>query len=132
MKLIITDIEDFGVPVEGDYELISPKGEIRGCMGCFGCWTRTPGECVIKDGYERVGAKIGHADELVLVSRCCFGSVSPFVKTCLDRAISYVHPDFRIVGGEMHHRQRYQNRPAISGVCAALARNALVASFSAS
>lgn len=114
MKLVITDIEGFDIPVEGEYELVSPKGEIHGCVGCFGCWTRTPGECVIKDGYERVGSMIGHADELILVSRCCFGSVSPFVKTCQDRGLSFIHPDFRIVGGEMHHKQRYQNRLTMS------------------
>jgi len=23
------------------------------CMGCFGCWVQTPGECVIKDYVQR-------------------------------------------------------------------------------
>lgn len=109
MKLIITDIEDFHIKVEGKYQLISPKGNIRPCVGCFGCWVKTPGKCVICDGYENTGIAMGSCTELILVSRCCYGSVSPFVKNLQDRAISYIHPDFVIRRGEMHHKRRYKN-----------------------
>ena len=27
----------------------------RYCIGCFGCWLKTPGTCVIKDGFENMG-----------------------------------------------------------------------------
>lgn len=114
MKLIITDIEDFHVSVQGEYEVINPKGNIHNCIGCFGCWVKTPGRCVIHDGYEGTGSDMGKCTELILVSRCCYGSVSPFVKTVQDRAISYIHADFVIRKGEMHHKRRYQNRIALS------------------
>lgn len=114
MKLIITDIEDFHVPVQGEYKVIQPQGNIHHCTGCFGCWVKTPGRCVIHDGYEGTGSSMGKCTELILVSRCCYGSVSPFVKTVQDRAISYIHADFVIRNGEMHHKQRYQNRITLS------------------
>lgn len=114
MKLIITDIEDFHVHVQGEYKVIKPKGNIHNCIGCFGCWVKTPGRCVIHDGYEGTGSDMGKCAELILVSRCCYGSVSPFVKTVQDRAISYIHADFVIRKGEMHHKQRYQNRITLS------------------
>ena len=38
-----------------------------------------------------------------------YGCTSPFVKTVQDRAISYIHPDFLLRKGEMHHKRRYQN-----------------------
>lgn len=114
MKLIITDIEHFKAPADGDYKIISPHGTIHHCTGCFGCWVKTPGMCVIHDGYERTGIDMGKCTELILISQCCYGSVSPFVKTVLDRAISYVHPDFVLRKGEMHHKRRYQNVITIS------------------
>ena len=109
MKLIITDIKDFNVPVEGEHKIISPQRDIHHCSGGFGCCVRTPGKCVIHDGYESTGSDLGKCTELILVSRCCYGSVSPFVKTVQDRAISYIHPDFVIRKGEMRHKRRYRN-----------------------
>lgn len=114
MKLIITDIEHFKIPVDEDYKVIMPHGTIHHCVGCFGCWVKTPGKCVIHDGYECTGIDMGKCTELILVSQCCYGSVSPFVKTVQDRAISYIHPDFVLRKGEMHHKRRYQNAITIS------------------
>lgn len=114
MKLIITDMKNFNIPVEGDYTIIRPQGNIHHCIGCFGCWVKTPGKCVIRDGYESTGSDMGKCTELIFISQCCYGSVSPFVKTVQDRAISYIHPDFVLRKGEMHHKRRYQNVITIS------------------
>ena len=114
MKLIITDLEKFNIPVEGEYKVINPKGNIKHCIGCFGCWIKTPGKCVIHDGYENTGMDMGKCTELILISKCFYGSVSPFVKTVQDRAISYIHPDFVIRKGEMHHKRRYKNVISLS------------------
>lgn len=109
MKLIITDIEDFDIPIAGEHKIIKPEGDIHHCIGCFGCWIKTPGKCVIHDGYEGTGIDMGKCTELILISQCCYGSVSPFVKKVQDRAISYIHPDFVLRKGEMHHKRRYKN-----------------------
>lgn len=114
MKLIITDLENFNIPIEGEYKIISPKGSIHHCIGCFGCWVKTPGKCVIHDGYENTGIDMGKCSELILVSKCYYGSLSPFVKMVQDRAISYIHPDFVIRKREMHHKRRYQNVISLS------------------
>ena len=45
-----------------DWEVISETEDIKPCAGCFGCWTKNPGICVIKDGYEKIEALIHKAD----------------------------------------------------------------------
>lgn len=109
MKLIITDIKNPKFKTEGEYKIISPESEIKPCIGCFSCWTKTPGKCVIRDGYERTGIDMSKCNELIIVSECRYGSVSSFVKAVQDRAISYIHPCFVIKKGEMHHKRRYDN-----------------------
>lgn len=114
MKLIITDIEDFSVPVQGPHQVIRANESIRRCTGCFGCWVKTPGQCLIHDGFHLTGRDLSKCTQLILVSRCVYGSVSPPVKAVLDRSISYLHPDFVIRQGKMHHKRRYPNQITIS------------------
>jgi multimeric flavodoxin WrbA len=114
MKLIITDIKDMQSKQNAELRVITDNGNIRQCIGCFGCWIKTPGRCIIKDGYEATGEQISKCSELIFISRCTYGGYSPFVKNVLDRAISYVSPHFVIRNGEMHHKRRYDNRMSLS------------------
>lgn len=89
--------------------VISDDGSIRPCAGCFGCWVKTPGACVIRDRYGDMGKLLAGCETLFIVSRCVYGGFSPFVKNVLDRSIPYLHPYFVIRNGEMHHRMRHGN-----------------------
>ncbi len=116
MKLVIHDLnQEAWSRIGKDYEpcaAVSDDGTIRPCIGCFGCWNRDPGRCVVKDGYENMGSLIHHADEVVIISRYTYGGVSGFVKNVFDRCLGYVLPQFEITGGESHHRKRYdENKP---------------------
>ncbi|MNI60604.1 hypothetical protein D3C73_1158310 [compost metagenome] len=119
MKMIIHDLtpEDVADWTEGDRSgitLISDNGTIRGCTGCFGCWTRTPGICVIKDDYQHLGELLARTDELQIVSRMMYGSYSPFIVNVLNRSISYMLPYFVTKHGETHHRRRYPNKISLA------------------
>ena len=111
MNLLIHDLDEKEwAEMAQDYrgwEVIAPSKEIKPCVGCFGCWLKTPGECVIKDGYNRMGALIHQADELVVMSKYTYGGFSSFVKNVFDRSIGWVLPYFTIVDNEMHHKKRY-------------------------
>lgn len=114
MKLIVHDLSQDAAEelFKGmtDTRIISDDGTIRPCMGCFRCWVKTPGQCTIRDAYGDMGQLLSRCDELLIFSRCTYGSYSPFIKSVLDRSISYIHPDFVKRNGEMHHRRRYPNR----------------------
>ena len=88
----------------------------RYCIGCFGCWLKTPGKCIIKDGFEDMGQRLSQVNEFILISKATFGSYSSAVKNVLDRSISYVLPFFEIRNGEMHHGERYHNALTISAL----------------
>ena len=34
--------------------MILRNEKIGACLGCFGCWLKTPGECVIKDAGSKL------------------------------------------------------------------------------
>ncbi len=111
MKLIIHDLkEDALLQLLDEHEdaiILSENAPIQHCIGCFGCWVKTPAYCVIRDHYEDMGPRIASCNEIILISACTYGGYSPFVKNVLDRSIGYIHPDFTIRKGEMHHKSRY-------------------------
>ncbi len=88
---------------------ISDNGTIRHCIGCFGCWIKTPGTCVLRDGYDNMGELLSKSEKVIVISRCFYGCYSPFVKNVLDRSISWLLPFFRIRNKETHHKRRYSN-----------------------
>lgn len=89
------------------WDIVTDDGSIRPCVGCFSCWNRDPGRCAIRDGYDNMGARIHHADEVVVISRYTYGGFSGFVKNVFDRCLGYVLPQFEVAGGETHHQKRY-------------------------
>ncbi len=114
MKLIITDLENTNFNISGEYKIIRPDENIKRCIGCFGCWVKTPGKCVLPGDLQNMGIYMSRSDEIILISKCVYGSVSPFVKAVQDRGISYVTGDFVDVDGEMHHKARYNKTLAYS------------------
>lgn len=118
MNLVIHDLtEEEWSKVASKYEgwkVISDNQTIKPCIGCFGCWVKSPGECVIKDGYDQMGALIHHADEVVVISRYTYGGLSSFVKNVFDRSIAWVSPYFEVYEGEMHHKKRYPEEKPMS------------------
>ena len=113
MNVIIHDLTDLQFQqifpqVTGDTQIISDKGHIKNCIGCFGCWIKTPGQCVLKDGYENMGSILSQADTVTIISKCYYGGYSPFVKNVLDRSISFLLPFFKMIDHETHHTPRYK------------------------
>ena len=108
MKLILSDRP---LPPDlsdrDDLKCIDLSGlKIANCVGCFGCWTKTPGKCVIRDDAVQVYPWIAQSDTVLYVSQVKYGSYGAVMKTMLERAIPVQQAFIRILDGETHHIQR--------------------------
>lgn len=108
-RLIIYDIPNEILSTKKDDILFSANPIVKPCMGCFGCWIKTPGRCVINDRCSDIPLFISKCDEMILISPIIFGCYSESIKAVIDRSIPYILPYLRIVGGEMHHKMRYKH-----------------------
>jgi len=90
--------------------------EIAPCLGCFGCWVKTPGVCVIDDAGRDVARRMIRSDLLVFLTPLTFGGYSSELKKAIDRSIPNILPYFRLVRGEVHHVRRYPRAPRLLGL----------------
>ncbi len=107
MKLILSD-KYLDITLNNDdikiIDLSSLK--IHNCTGCYGCWTKTPGKCVIRDDATKVYPYIAKSDRVIYVSRIKYGGYDTVMKTMLERAIPIQTAFIRLHKGETHHIQR--------------------------
>jgi multimeric flavodoxin WrbA len=114
MKMIIHDLDPqefaaLGLAQPPDTVVISDNGTIHHCIGCYGCWIKTPGKCILNDDYQNMGKLLSKCDEVLVISKCCYGGYSPFISNVWNRSISYLLPYFIVRDGLTHHPSRYDN-----------------------
>jgi multimeric flavodoxin WrbA len=90
--------------------------EVADCLGCFDCWTRTPGICIRDDLGRDIARMTVQSDILILLTPVVFGGYSSELKKALDRLIPIISPFFRKYKGETHHKARYEKNPCLIGV----------------
>jgi multimeric flavodoxin WrbA len=85
--------------------------QIAPCLGCFGCWVKTPGVCMINDAGRETTRKAIQSDLLVWLTPVTFGGYSSELKKALDRIIPILLPYFKVYHGQVHHQMRYEKYP---------------------
>lgn len=107
MKLILSD-KPLNISIsDSDTKFIDLSSlKISNCLGCFGCWTKTPGKCVIRDDAVKVYPLIAKSIKIIYISRIKYGGYDSVMKTMLERAIPIQKAFIRIHNGETHHVQR--------------------------
>lgn len=91
--------------------LVLREYDLRYCTGCFGCWVKTPGECVTQDDGPQIRADVLHCDFLLWAAPLVNGYPSAKLKQMMDKSIPLIHPYIAVVHGEAHHRKRYDRYP---------------------
>lgn len=107
LNLILSD-RPFDLSLDNSYtEFIDLSAlKISNCIGCFGCWTKTPGKCVIRDDAVNVYPKIAASSRVLYISKIKYGSYDTVMKTMLERSIPVQQAFIRLIQGETHHVQR--------------------------
>lgn len=83
------------------------------CIGCFGCWLKTPGMCVENDDGRQVARAVMQSDTTVFFTPVTFGGYSPDLKKMMDHFIQLISPYFQLEHNEVHHPPRYARRPRL-------------------
>lgn len=128
MKIVILDGKTGGHGVYGEHlrlltRLLETRGHevisydlggmrIHDCVGCYACWTRTPGLCVFNDDMTGVLNDYARADFALFVSPVVMGFVTAALKRVNERLLPLTHPYFQFLGDRFQHILRYDKLPA--------------------
>lgn len=96
--------------------IVLREEKVAYCLGCFECWTKSPGLCRIDDVGRDVATEVINSDLVVFLTPITFGGYSSQLKKVVDRLICLVSPFFTRIEGEVHHRARYKHYPALFGI----------------
>lgn len=83
------------------------------CTGCWGCWVKTPGECLFNDDTVVLREAIIQSDLVIFASPLSMGYPVAKMKHLMDKLIPLILPYIELVQGENHHAKRYENYPEI-------------------
>ena len=109
MKVILHDLgPEYEALIDSKCDRsLAADGKYAPCQGCFGCWTKHPAECFMKDKLHEACRILGQADKRVIVTKNLYGGYSAAVKNVLDRSIGTSTPFSTYRGRQMHHTLRY-------------------------
>lgn len=100
-----------------EYEIIEiGEGDLASCLGCFGCWIKTPGKCVIKDSMTKINESYAKSDYVLYLTPVIFGQYSANIKDALDRWLPNVLPFFVKKDGLTRHPKRYDKNPYVINI----------------
>ena len=86
---------------------------LRYCVGCFGCWVKTPGECVSRDASLAMGRAIMQSDFTLWAAPLKMGFPTELLKRANDKHLPLIHPYMEVDQGEAHHIKRYARYPRV-------------------
>ncbi len=83
--------------------LYTRKLDIKPCLGCFGCWIKTPGKCVQRDDMAALLPKLRGADVWIFATPVYFDAVSGPLKNLIDRMTPFLRLYAELRDGHSRH-----------------------------
>jgi len=84
--------------------------KIKFCIGCYTCWTKTPGICIHKDDMSEILRKIQECDIIVYATPLYNYNVTGLFKVFQDRTLPLLDPHIIKVGNAHRHPTRYATK----------------------
>lgn len=113
-----------GFPSDTEVEQVDIyKSDIKPCLGCFSCWSKTPGECVIKDDMQEIYKKIEAYDVIIESFPLYFFGMPSGVKAMTDRCLPFMLPYMgNIASGsasfhELRNEAMHEKRLVVISTC---------------
>lgn len=86
---------------------------LRFCIGCWGCWVKTPGICDHHDDSPKMDQAVMNADFVLWASPLKMGFPTELLKRAMDKHLPLIHPYMVEDQGEIHHLGRYNRYPRL-------------------
>src|SRR5512140_475887 len=86
---------------------------LRYCVGCWGCWVKTPGECVARDASLEMDRAVINADFVLWAAPLKMGFPAELLKMAADKHLPLIHPYMEVDQNEAHHLRRYPRSPRV-------------------
>jgi multimeric flavodoxin WrbA len=92
-----------------DVEVVALRNKtIKDCRGCYTCWTKTPGKCVLKDDMtNELLPKLLQADLAVYATPLYFHSMNATMSRFVERTLPAMLPFFDLREGRTLHPIRH-------------------------
>ncbi|MDT8272358.1 MAG: NAD(P)H-dependent oxidoreductase [Desulfomonilia bacterium] len=83
------------------------KKKIKNCIGCFTCWTKTPGTCIHKDDMTReLYPKFIGSDIVVMATPLYHFTMNAVMKSFIERTLPVIQPYLMSKDGVTYHPLR--------------------------
>jgi multimeric flavodoxin WrbA len=110
LNRLVEGMRDAGAEVE---VVNLREKNIKNCIGCYTCWTKTPGQCIHKDDMTKeLFPKWLESDLVVYATPLYNYTVNATLKAFMERTIPSLEPFFEIHEGRMFHPVRHKS-PAV-------------------
>ena len=87
-----------------EVELVNTRDlHINPCLGCFGCWIKTPGQCVQEDDMAGLLPRLRQAEVWVLATPVYFDGPSGPLKNLMDRMTAFLRLAAEVRDGCSRH-----------------------------
>jgi len=104
LSSLVAGMEEAGAQVEVVH--LRTK-TVKNCIGCYTCWTKTPGRCIHRDDMaDELFPKFLDADIAVLATPLYHFTMNAAMKAFIERTLPVLEPYLRHKGQTTHHPLR--------------------------